>query len=93
MPGLVRDARAAVDRVTSLQTELQAFDATVREGVSSLSIGQDVVDRLRQEDLAYALRLLDIPSFEAPTISPALFGGTALVWLKPILYWCATSTP
>ncbi|MEX2467756.1 MAG: hypothetical protein WD995_12670 [Gemmatimonadota bacterium] len=91
VPGLVRDGRNALERLTSLQDEIAALDDEVRSGVQSLRSGVGEFEQLRAEDLAYARGLLNLPSLDAPEISPAIFGGTALTWLKPVLYWAQTA--
>ncbi|MEX0836690.1 MAG: hypothetical protein WD101_00055 [Gemmatimonadota bacterium] len=91
VPGLVRDGRAALDRLTSLQNEIAALDDEVRGGVQSLRSGVGEFPEMRAADLAYARSLLNLPSLEGPDLSPAIFGGTALNWLKPVLYWAQTA--
>lgn len=91
VPGLVRDGRAALERLTGLQEELASLDDEVRGGVQSLRSGVAEFPELRAADLAYARSLLSLPSLEGPDLSPAIFGGTALNWLKPVLYWAQTA--
>ncbi len=91
LPALLREGRGALDGLTSLQSDITALDQTVRSGVDSLRSGVAGLPALRQQDLAYARGLLNIPTLDAPEISPALFGSTALAWLKPVLYWTRTA--
>lgn len=91
VPGLLRDGRNALNDLTRLQGDVTALDQTVRAGVDSLQAGVAGLPDLRREDLAYARSLLNIPTLEAPEISPALFGSTAISWLKPVLYWVRTA--
>jgi uncharacterized protein (TIGR03545 family) len=91
VPGLVRDGRGALERLTSLQGEVGALHDEVQAGVATLAMGPDVIADLRARDLAYARSLLNIPSLDAPSLTPAIFSGTALTWMKPVLYWAHTA--
>jgi uncharacterized protein (TIGR03545 family) len=91
IPSLVSDARSALDGLTGLEQAVVSLDDEIRAGISSLGFDTERLAELRAADLAYARGLLAIPSLEAPSISPALFGGTALTWLKPVLYWARTA--
>lgn len=87
VPGLVRDGRASLDELTGIQGEVATFEQSVHDGLSTLTVSEELISELRAQDFAYGRSLLNVPSLDAPTISPALFGSTALSWLKPALYW------
>jgi uncharacterized protein (TIGR03545 family) len=91
VPGLIRDGRAALDRLLGLRTEIEDLSQDVQGGVQALRSGVEEIPTLRAADLAYARGLLNLPSLEGPDLSPAIFGGTALTWMKPVLYWAQTA--
>ena len=65
VPGLIRDGRSTLDGVTGLQREIHALDDEVRAGLSTLSVGEDLIADLRNQDLEYA-RSLDHHDDVAP---------------------------
>lgn len=91
LPGLLRDGRSSLQALTSLQGEVAALDDSVRTTLAGVVPTAERLAELRTRDLAYARSLLDLPSLEAPSVSPALFGGTALSWMRPMLYWARTA--
>ncbi|UCF40996.1 MAG: hypothetical protein JSW43_01250 [Gemmatimonadota bacterium] len=84
---LVGDARATISELGTLG---EGIDDLSRTGQASLA---DVRTQLaglaaaRQADYAYARGLLELPSLDAPDISPAIFGEAAIAWVRPVLYW------
>ena len=87
LPGLLQTGRETLGNVSGLAADVTALEEDVLNELRTLSAGTDAIPELRAQDLAYARGLLRIPTLDAPTISPALFGSTALDWLTPALYW------
>ena len=67
----------SVDRVKALETQVKAGTGSLLEGLAEA----------RQQDYAYARGLVNLPSLDAPDLSPSLFGEMAVERLKPLLYW------
>jgi hypothetical protein len=81
---LVNSARATSSRLGQTTDRIGAFETRVRAGPESLLGG---LAESRQQDYAYARGLVNLPSLDAPDLSPALFGEMAVERLKPVLYW------
>jgi uncharacterized protein (TIGR03545 family) len=68
------------DRLATLQTGVDSAVRQAREGLVALA-------EARHQDYAYALGLLKLPSLDAPTLGPSLFGRFAAQQAAPFLYW------
>lgn len=84
---LATSARGTLTSLGELRGSLTALDASVRGGVESLAEQVNRFADARRSDYAYARGLLKVPGLSGPELSPALFGETALDWVKPLLYW------
>ena len=84
---LVNSSRGSATRLGQATDRVKAFETRVRSGVGSLRSQVDGLAQARQADYAYARGLVNLPSLDAPDLSPALFGEMAVERLKPMLYW------
>jgi uncharacterized protein (TIGR03545 family) len=84
---LANDARRTLDGLGDMRSGILALDSTARAGVDGILRDVRALADARAEDYRYALGLLQLPSLDAPTISPAIFGASALQWMQPVLYW------
>jgi uncharacterized protein (TIGR03545 family) len=84
---LVASGRSTVTALGGLRDRVAELEGAVRGGVEGLAADVGRFDDMASADLAYARSLLRLPSLDTPTVSPALFGQTAIAWLKPVLYW------
>ncbi len=88
--GVVRSVRSLQTTVSGLTTLGGAIDQMVQDVGAGVEMLQQRVSGLanaRTSDLASARNLLQIPSLDAPDISPALFTHLALEQIRPVLYW------
>ena len=80
-------ARRTIATLTQLDNQLLALQAGVDSGVQQARSGLTALAESRRQDYAYALGLLKLPSLDAPSLGPALFGGFAAQQIAPVLYW------
>ncbi|HEX9727863.1 MAG TPA: hypothetical protein VGA37_05115 [Gemmatimonadales bacterium] len=84
-------ARATITSLTRLDGQLRGVKAGADSGVALVRAGIDRLDDARAADYAYARGLLHVPSLDAPTLAPALFGNVATRQLAPVLRWVAVA--
>ncbi len=83
----VRSLRTTVSGLTTLRSGIDQLVQDVSGGVETLQRRVSDLPNARAADLASARNLLQIPSLDAPDISPALFTDLALERIQPVLYW------
>jgi len=80
-------ARQTVAALTRLDDQLQGLQAGVDSAIGRARGGLTALVDARRQDYAYALGLLRLPSLDAPSLGPALFGRFAAQQVAPFLYW------
>ncbi len=86
---LINDARRRLDDVRRLDAAFKGLERSVRNGLDSLGAGVRGLDAARQRDFAFARRLIQLPSLDAPNMGAALFGTAAVQRFQRALYWAA----
>ena len=84
---LAGSARNTLTSVRNLENRVTALDSSVRAGRLQLEQQVRGVVAAREADYRYALRLLRLPSLDAPDVSPAIFSEMSAARLRPVLYW------
>lgn len=83
----VRDVRAMVRRLEELRRSIDALAMQARAGADTLTAGVRRVDDARRADYAFARSLLQLPSFEGPDFSGALFGPVSIARFEQAVYY------
>ena len=84
---LAESGRSVVGELDRAAGRLTALDQRIAGGVRAARDQVDALAAARQADYAYALGLVNIPSLDAPDLSPSLFGAMVLERVRPLLYW------
>jgi uncharacterized protein (TIGR03545 family) len=80
-------ARQTLNGLNQLDNRLKGLQAGIDSSVGNARQGLVALAQARQQDYAYARGLLKLPSLDAPSLGPALFGRFAAQQVAPILYW------
>lgn len=83
----VASAKRTLQQVQEAKGQVEGVRRNVENGVSALRRGLAEVDAARRRDYAFAKGLLQLPSFAAPDIGKAFFGGVSIDRFQQALYW------
>lgn len=83
----VRDVRRLIAEVDSLKRGVDDLRRLTRGGFDSIVAATRAVDEARRADYAFARGLLQLPTFDAPSIGPALFGDVSVSTFEKAGYW------
>ncbi len=84
---LVASSRRAITALSQTQARIAQLDSTARGNVQELRRGAEQLAQARLDDYAYARRLLQLPSLDAPELTPPAFADAMAARVAPILYW------
>lgn len=83
----VSDSRRTIRELDQLNDRLRTFEADVKGDAKGLKQRLDAIPAARARDYAYARSLLQLPSFEIPTIGPQLFSELYAEKVGEMMYW------
>jgi uncharacterized protein (TIGR03545 family) len=83
----VRDVRRLTAQVDSLRRGVEDLRRLTTTSFDSIVTATRAVDDARRADYAFARGLLALPTFDAPSIGPALFGDISVTTFEKATYW------
>ncbi len=87
LAGAANSLRLNISGINETVNGVSQLERAVTGGVSGLRDRLAQLDRLRRDDLSYAMNLLNLPSLDAPDLSPTVFNRAIARRMQPILYW------
>ncbi len=83
----VTDIRRTVAELGQIDDRLKAFEAETKGNAAGLQARLDAIPAARARDYAYARSLLQLPTFDIPSIGPQLLSDLVAERLGNLLYW------
>ena len=83
----VTDVRRTLTSLARVDDRLQRLEADVRGNASGITERFDAIPAARAQDYAYARSLLQLPTFDIPSIGPQLLSDLVAEQLGGVLYW------
>lgn len=83
----VTDIRRTLRDLEQIDDRLKAFETETRGNAAGLQDRLNAIGEARAQDYAYARSLLQLPTFEIPSIGPQLFSDLIAEQLGDVLYW------
>jgi uncharacterized protein (TIGR03545 family) len=84
---LLQSSRSLAAELENTVARLQELEEEAKRGLGFATSSWGGLLQAREEDYAYARRLVRLPRFDAPDLSASLFGDMILERVRPILYW------
>ncbi|MBX3175354.1 MAG: TIGR03545 family protein [Gemmatimonadaceae bacterium] len=85
----VTDVRRTLRDLEQIDDRLRQFEAETRGNAAGLQDRVNAISAARTQDYAYARSLLQLPSFDLPSIGPQLFSDLIAEQLGDVMYWVA----
>lgn len=83
----VADVRRTLNELSRLDDRLRAFETEARANAGGMTQRLAAIPAARDRDYAYARSLLQLPSFDIPSLGPQLFSEVVATQVAEVLYW------
>lgn len=85
----IQKVQQTIKSVDGAKARLQAVEGQARQSLRDAQAGVKALDEARRADYAFARNLIQLPTFNAPDLSKALFGQVSIDRFQQALYWAS----
>lgn len=85
----IQKVQQTIKSVDGAKARLQAVEGQVKQSLRDAQAGVKSLDEARRADYAFARNLIQLPTFNAPDLSKALFGQVSIDRFQQAVYWAS----